>query len=435
MARPSLNPLAQVQQALQGYLHAPHWYLALSGGLDSSVLLHLLAQWRQQQSLPPLTAVHVYHGLQAVAADWPAHCAQQCQALGINFQLLEVQVAPGASLEAAAREARYKALASLLTPGALLLTAQHAEDQAETFLFRVLRGAGVRGLAAMPRVRPLGAGLLVRPLLGCRRGELEQYAQQNRQVWVEDPTNRDLRFSRNYLRHEVVPRLVSHWPQATASLARAAEHMAETQTLLDELAQQDLAAMVDEPNPWAWLGLPQLPLAALRSLSEARQRNLLRHWLSSWTALPDTAHWAGWQTLRDAAPEATPEWRLAQGILVRAEGWIWFLPPSWYQSLGTALPAVIKEEPLCLPNNGCIWVQGPSLNGLHLSYRQGGEQMQVPGRGRRDLKRLLNEQGVPVFVRHRLPLLWQDEVLVAVANLPALSVSDWSVRWQPPGLS
>jgi tRNA(Ile)-lysidine synthase len=420
---------------LEPWRGAAGWRIAFSGGLDSTVLLHLLADLARQHALPPLTAVHVHHGLQAVAASWPGHCRQVCQILGVAFQVIDVQVRPGASLEQAARQARYAALEGVMQEGEVLLTAQHRDDQAETLMFRLLRGAGVRGLAAMPAHRPLGKGQLFRPFLDEPRAVLEAYAQEEGLSWIEDPSNQDSRFSRNYLRSHVMPMLATRWPQAVVSMTRSAAHLAEAQGLLDELAMQDLAA-AQTPCTWPWLDLPSLELAPLESLSEARQRNALRHWLAPMTRLPDTDHWAGWNSLRDAGPDGRPVWRLADGHLHRAEGRIWWLSGIWLKDVAGSQHWSMASQPLTLPGNGMLHLLGEiPRGGLHVHYRRGGEVLDVPERGRRDLKRLLNEKRVPVFLRGRLPLLYRGEQLLAVANLPGLDADprgDWRLHWQPP---
>lgn len=175
----------RLRQALQPWRTAPAWRIAFSGGLDSSVLLHLLADWARHEDLPPLSAIHVHHGLQPAADAWPEYCAQFCARLDIPLEVVRVQVAPGASLEQAARRVRYAAFAERLGSGEVLLGAQHRDDQAETLLLRLLRGAGVRGLAAMPASRPLGQGSLVRPLLDCSRAELQAYAQTHGMIWID----------------------------------------------------------------------------------------------------------------------------------------------------------------------------------------------------------------------------------------------------------
>ncbi|MBC9249719.1 tRNA lysidine(34) synthetase TilS [Pseudomonas alcaligenes] len=421
--------------ALASWRDAPAWRVALSGGLDSTVLLHLLARLSRQQALPPLSAIHVHHGLQAAADAWPEHCRQLCAALGVPLQVEYVRVDAGASLERAAREARYAAFTRQLGAGELLLTGQHRDDQAETLLFRLLRGAGVRGLAGMPRQRALGEGTLLRPLLGMARAELEAYARQHGLRWVEDPSNSDTRLARNFLRHQVLPPLARHWPQAAANLARSAEHLREAQGLLDELAMADLAAAAT-PSAFAWLALPSLALQPLRQLSPARQRNALRHWLAALGELPDSDHWRGWEALRDAAADAAPIWRMAGGELQRADGRLWWLAGPWLQAVPAPELELAQQASWSLPGNGQLNLQGELARaGLQVRYRQGGEVLQVPGRGHRDLKRLFNEQGVPAFVRSRVPLLFRGNELLAVANLPGLDGAQWGawrLAWCPP---
>ncbi|MDX5373176.1 MAG: tRNA lysidine(34) synthetase TilS [Pseudomonadaceae bacterium] len=421
--------------ALRPWRDAPAWHVALSGGLDSSVLLHLLARLREREHLPPLLAIHVHHGLQAAADAWPGHCQALCDSLDVPLHVERVRVDDGASLERAAREARYAAFARRLGEGELLLTGQHRDDQAETLLLRLLRGAGVRGLVGMPESRRLGRGWLARPLLRASRAELEDYARRQGLAWVEDPSNGDVGLARNFLRGEVLPLLARHWPQAAATLARTAEHMHEAEQLLAQLAEQDLAAARTR-HEFAWLGLPSLELAPLLDLPEARQRNALRHWLAPLTLMPDSAHWEGWLDLRDAATDAAPCWRLASGELRRAAGRLWWLGGDWLRQPAMSQGWPDPRQALPLPGNGEVCLQGGAPDGaLHLGYRQGGEVLALAGRGHRDLKRLLNERGVPAFVRGRLPLLLRGEELLAVANLPGLdgpSSGEWRLCWRPP---
>lgn len=417
--------------SLKPWLDAPAWRVAFSGGLDSTVLLTALVRLRQQHRLPPLSAVHVHHGLQAVADSWPAHCAKICDGLGVPLEVVPVQVAAGASIERAARVARYKAFAERLGEGEVLLMAQHQDDQAETLLFRMLRGAGVRGLGAMPISRALGQGKLVRPLLTIDRADLESYARAQELEWIEDPSNASLVHSRNYLRHQVMPVLKQRWPRAPSSMARTAAHLAEAQSLLDELAEMDLLA-ARAPDDWPWLPLRSLDLSVLRSLSSARQRNALRHWLADFTLLPDTDHWAGWEALRDAAVDATPRWRLEGGELHRAGRRLWWLYGPWLEAVAGAFPLERRVTTLALAGNGAVSLEGAVQGAFEIRYRHGGESMALPGRGRRDLKRLLNEAQVPGFVRSRLPLLYLDGELVAIANLRQFDTAQVSLVWTPP---
>ncbi len=370
---------ARLLQALAPWRNAPTWHIAFSGGLDSTVLLHLLASLANTQTLPPLRAVHVHHGLQAAADAWPAHCQAVCDSLGVPLRLMRVQVRPGASLERAARDARYQAFMQAMGAGEVLFTGQHRDDQAETLLFRLLRGAGVRGLAAMPEHRPLAQGHLVRPLLAFSRSELEAYAQQHQLHWIEDPSNVDPRFSRNYLRHRVLPSLTERWPQAITQLARTAEHMAEAQGLLDELAQMDLQR-AGQPSAFPWLPLPSLALEPLRQLSDARQRNVLRYWLTPLTRLPDSDHWTGWNALRDAKGDAQPLWRLADGQMQRSGERIWWLPTTWSTFSDASVSWPDPQQPLELMGNGQLRFIGRAPEGpLVVRYRQGAKSSMCRG--------------------------------------------------------
>lgn len=425
----------RLRDALQPWRSASGWCVAVSGGLDSTVLLHLLASLAQREALPPLSAIHIHHGLQSAADAWPAHCRELCAALSVSLQVEYVQVLPGASLERVAREARYAAFAARLGAGEVLLTAQHRDDQAETLLFRLLRGAGVQGLSAMPVSRALGVGQLVRPLLNCSRDELLAYAREHKLTWIEDPSNADERFSRNYLRRQVLPALLGRWPQASANMARSAAHLSEAAQLLDELAQQDIAA-AQVSAEFAWLPLPNLALPTLRDLSEPRQRNALRYWLRPLTAMPDSEHWAGWQALRDAALDAAPVWKLAAGELRRSDERLWWVAGDWLVSPAPLSTVVQGNQQVALPVNGSVRIEGqlPAGN-WQLGYRQPGDQILLPGRGHRDLKRLFNELRLPAFVRDRLPLLRLDNQVVAIANLSGLQGAadgSWQLHWQPP---
>ncbi|OBY59924.1 tRNA lysidine(34) synthetase TilS [Pseudomonas sp. AU12215] len=414
---------------------APAWHVAFSGGLDSTVLLHLLAGLARRQPLPPLSAIHVHHGLQAVADAWPEHCQRFCDGIGVPLRVTRVQVDGGASLERAAREARYASLTAALGEGECLLTGQHRDDQAETVLFRLFRGAGVRGLSGMAACRPLGAGMLLRPLLGISRAELERYARRHGLGWVDDPSNACDDYDRNYLRNHVVPGIVQRWPSAVETIARSAEHLAEADGLLAELAQNDLVS-AGARDEYIGMQLPSLAVAALAQLSEPRQRNALRHWLAPLARLPDSAHWAGWRDLRDAREDAEPIWRLADGELRRAHGRLWWLANPWLGFVPANQSWRDPSQVLSLPGNGELRFDGEAPKGpLEVRYRQGGEVMALVGRGSRDLKRLLNEAAVPAFLRGRLPLLWRADELLGVALLPGLRVEagqGWTLRWTPP---
>ncbi|VAW79490.1 tRNA(Ile)-lysidine synthetase, partial [hydrothermal vent metagenome] len=264
------NPFDAVAAALPD---AAAYAVAYSGGVDSHVLLHLLAS--QRESLrAPLMAVHVDHGIQSQSDEWRAHCARVCHQLDIPFHALQAdgKAGPGESPEAAARHARYRALADWLPEGAVLLTAQHRDDQAETLLLQLFRGAGPRGLSAMPASVPLGRGLLLRPFLDVTRADILAWAQAHDLAWIEDPSNTDTRYDRNLLRHELWPLLQQRWPGLSTVLARAADHQSEQAGLADALAEMDLSS-------GCRTGENHLVQSALLTLEPARQRNLLRFWI------------------------------------------------------------------------------------------------------------------------------------------------------------
>lgn len=403
---------------LAPWLRAKHWYVGFSGGMDSTVLLHLLVGLKKKYLLPEVSAVYIHHGLQDVADDWVLHCQHICHQLAISLLVVKVKVAKQASIEAAARDARYQAFKKILKEGDVLFTAQHQNDQAETLLFRLVRGAGVRGLAGIPRQRKLGAGELVRPLLTISRKQLKEYARVNHLNWVEDPTNKDITFARNYIRHQVIPVLKQRWPGVINNISQATSHLQEAQQLLNELALQDLQSAQAQPL-YSWLTLPSLLLEPLAHLPLARQKNALSYWLSAYTLLPNSQHWRGWQELVTAKEDASPIWRLHHAELHRANGRVWLLTGHWLETPVSETMQVMSS-PIHLADNGQVILTGPLPNNmLTLHYRQGGEVIELAQRGKRNLKRLFNEVSLPIFVRNRIPLLFdQQGKLLAVANFP-----------------
>lgn len=244
--------------------------VGFSGGRDSVALLHLLQQLRSYRAFD-LAACHVNHQLSPNALTWQSFCAAYCVEHGIPLQIVEVKVPRGSAdgLESAARTARYAAFKALQADW--LMLGQHQADQAETVLFNLVRGCGVRGAAGIPSIRLLRAGLLLmRPMLNCRREQIERYLSAQGLSWVEDESNADLRFTRNYLRHQVIPVLRVRFPAVEQSLAAAAARFSEAQQLLDELAVQDLSS--------SSIHFP-LALVVLQRLSEPRARNVLRYML------------------------------------------------------------------------------------------------------------------------------------------------------------
>ncbi|NLO80404.1 MAG: tRNA lysidine(34) synthetase TilS [Xanthomonadaceae bacterium] len=408
-------------EALWQRLPQPHpaagYCVAYSGGRDSHVLLHLVAALRPRLGVP-VRALHVHHGLQAPADDWVEHCRRICRELGIPLQVERVQcrAGPGISIEEAAREARYAAYERHLKVGEVLLLAHHQDDQIETLLLRLLRGAGVHGLAAMPPSRPLGRGLLLRPLLDVPLAAIAAYAEAQGLSWVEDPSNRDDAYDRNFLRNRLLPLLAERWPGYARPLQRAAALAREAADLLDALAEQDLRQCAAGDG---------LDLEALRLLTEPRQRNLLRCWLRRQGLRPPARErlQAGLKTLLEAAPDRSPElaWdgvrlrRYRNRLLLDTEPEEVPAPFAWDLA-----------SPLELP--GWRWqvesVIGAGLRAalrqrrVEVRFRQGGERCRLAGeRHSRSLKKLLQERGIPPWERERLPLIYIDGELAAVADL------------------
>jgi tRNA(Ile)-lysidine synthase len=403
-----------LRRFLQTLPPAGRYLVAYSGGLDSHVLLHALNALGVN-----LAAVHVHHGLSPNADLWSEHCLAVCKELDVPCRVSRVQVtAAGSGLEAAARSARYAALEQALGEGEMLLTAHHQDDQAETLLLMLLRGAGVAGLAAMPPLRRCAAGWLARPLLDLPRDALRHYAQTQGLSWVDDESNFDTSLDRNHLRHDLLPRLRQRWPAASRAMARSAAHLAEAKELLEELAAADLARSGGS-RPGT------LSVAALGQLTPARRRNLLRYWVrGQGLPLPDSVHLRRIeQEILPARPDAEPHvaWPGAEVRRYRDDlHALWPLAP---------LPAAelpwTADAPLAL-SDGRILVAVPAA-GLGLSaarcagaritvrFRAGGERCAPVGRGHsHELKKLFQEAGVPPWERERVPLLFVDGVLAQV---------------------
>lgn len=415
---PLLNAHPDIRRLIVGY----------SGGLDSHVLLHLLATNRTSWPERTLAAVYVDHGLQAASATWGEHCDQVCRELEVPFRTLRIDArsGPGESPEAAARRARYAVFAVELEPDAALLTAHHRDDQAETLLLQLLRGAGPHGLAAMPAAARLGRGWLLRPLLDLDRADLLAYAQAYRLRWIEDASNADTGFDRNYLRHCVLPLLRKRWPAANQTLARSARWCAETAAWLDAEAAADLAQVVaDHPD--------RLTISALRERSELRQRNLLRYWLRQ-LSLPTPGSRQLWRILHDtlnAACDRNPHICWPGGEVRRYRDMLYAMPPLAPHDARRSFiwrPNANGHPPLELPGIGRLeWreTMGAGLResaltdtALIVRFRQGGEHFRPIGRRHgQELKKLLQEAGIPPWERDRLPLVYEGEALLAVVGL------------------
>jgi tRNA(Ile)-lysidine synthase len=435
--------------------------LAYSGGLDSAVLFHLLQHYvrnAQQTAAEKVTglslvALHVNHGLQTQASQWAQHCVAQAVSYGIKMQLIEtvVQKEAGQSLEDAAREARYQIFQAFVKEGDVLCLAHHQNDQAETLLFRLLRGSGPLGLAAMRDQLDFGPAILVRPLLRCSRNELENYARMQGLNWVDDPSNEEVHFDRNYLRHEILPRLQQRWPAVIKTFARVAEINQDTVQLLTEVAQEDYKIAGRNQGQ-------QLCVLVLRNFSEQRIDNLLRYWLQKQgSQLPSRRNLLRirLELLRPGAGgEARVTW--ADTDVRVYQHALYCLPKMPEHDIALAQTWVLTQSPEGLflgEGRGtlrCKKVMGQGIQAqfmeqasqrgdLHIRWRQGGERCHPAGRQHsQSLKKLLQEYHVPPWLRQHLPLIYSGEHCLAVPGLwvckdfaAAADAPGYVVNWTP----
>lgn len=400
---------------------ARRYRVAYSGGRDSHVLLHCLRAVQPQAT----SAVHVHHGLHPEADRWAEHCVEVCAKLNVTLDVIEVNAHPaaGQSPEAAAREARYRALAECLGHDEALLTAHHRNDQAETLLLQLLRGAGPRGLAAMPAHCSLGAGLHLRPLLEFPRAALADYAARLDLNWVEDHSNLDLNLDRNFLRHRVAPVLAERWPAWDATLARAAVNSSESAMLAEALGHADLQlAVTADPL--------QLDLAALRRLDRVRRANVVRVWLQGLgVATPARAHMQRLlDDVVDGRVDAEPVVHWAGVELRRYRERLYAMAPLAPHDPNQCIPWSL-QAPLPLPalevclSAVCTQGRGVRADALvrgdtQVRFRRGGERLRPVGSAHhRELKTLFQEAGVAPWQRARIPLLYVGDQLAAVGDL------------------
>ena len=409
--------------------------IALSGGSDSMVLLHVMAELRVHNPQLQLRALHVDHQLHPQSSQWAEHCLQAATALGVSCEVLRVNVSGADELgvEAAARTVRYAAFRSALKAGEVLLTAHHADDQLETILLALMRGSGVDGLAAMPSCIRFAQGWHARPLLGFTHEALHEWAQSRQVTYISDPSNDDTHFDRNFLRQSVVPLLKSRWPAIARTASRSASHLAEAQTLLDDWTETDyLLASVDDA----------LSVDALRELPTPRRHALLRFWLQRQDVLmPSTrvlhslehdmlqsahdrvprVHWQGAEVHRhrDLLYVEQP---LSDFDATLKLNWNWQQELTLPSELGclSLFDGAVSEHAFSWSadrfTNGIARSRLP--NQLEVRFRDGGERIRLPNeKHHRALKKLLQESAVLPWWRECLPLVYAGDKLVAVADL------------------
>ena len=408
-------------------------FVGFSGGADSHSLLHALVELSRSEALPPIIALHINHGLHEDADDWSAHCAAVASDLGVEFHERVVSVDAGASLEAQARDARYRVFESFLSDGDVLLLGHHLDDQVETVLFRLIRGAGPSGLAGIPEKRPLGRGLLMRPLLGITRDQIENYAGSHQLAYLDDGSNDDTRYDRNFLRHEVLPLIESRWPGYRSGFARSA-------TLSGELAA---SGHFDNPTEYTRYGGPYLPM----DVHDAKSLHRALHgWLKELNApLPEFV------ALEEFARQCThaqgdklPELRVGGYLLQRWRQGIHLYPVDIDRdfdiscevggAVSGAWGAIAwQEADMGLPAGVPIRVRAP----------RPGEAVSLDQRPRRSVGQWLQEAGVPPYLRGCYPLVQFGEEIIAIPDVGLASDgSNFSLCkgglvpvWTPPKIA
>jgi len=382
------------------------WLIAHSGGLDSQVLLHLAARHLPAASVQVL---HINHQLQSGAEKWAQFSAAQAKALGLDHQTVCLSLSDQS--ENSAREGRYQVFSDRLRAGDCLLMGHHADDQAETLLFRLLRGSGLRGLTGIPRSRPLAAGQLLRPLLGATRTQLEDWAQQQGLDWVDDPTNAIDDYDRNFLRNRVMPLLRERWPGLAQRWGQTATQLADAEQLLNQYLDRDLLSLQGAQRQ---LNCQQLPASA------GQRRALLRRWLQQQGISVEAARLMRIETeVIGAQADAQPLMQLGELQLRRYQQQLFIVRPGAAPASPSQASLATGEHRL---GDGVLSIAAgaglKTLDGLKLVRRQGGEYLRPAGRGGRcSLKKLLQEKGIPPWQRSHWPLLMSGEEIVAVPGL------------------
>jgi len=410
-----------IEQTIASFTDRVIW-VAYSGGVDSHVLLHLLAS---SKDLPIhcLKAIHIDHSLHDDSAQWAMHCAKVASTLGVDFQSIKVEVlnSHAMGVEAAARRVRYQAIAGKLSTQDIVLTAQHQEDQAETLLLQLLRGAGPKGLSAMASLSSLGEGQMMRPFLNATQVEIMAYATEHKLDWIDDPSNSNNQFNRNYIRHEVWPLIIKRWPSASRLLSRSAQHCYEADTLLADLAKLDLAVVLGKGSE------NSLTIDGLLSLSIERCKNLLRYFIVSHQfSLPSATML---QRIIDevclSAEDSMPmiQW---SGIQIRRyRGEIFFLKPQKPVDTSHAFLCKTPERLKLFEDCFLTWLVVENIgisqamfdDGLQVGFREGGEKIKLYGhQHHKSLKTLWQEWAIPPWERDRIPLLFYGNELIAVVG-------------------
>ena len=424
---PASSVVQSVVTQLQSIENANNYWLAFSGGIDSLVLLHILSTHRHQLNDVNIKAVHVNHSLSKNADQWEQHCRTCCEQWKIEYVSIDVDATPrqGESPEARARTVRYEAISKLVKQGDCLLTAHHQDDQVETLLLQLLRGSGPKGLSAMPELSEFSDGQIARPLINCKRDAIQAYAIKHQLKWIEDESNRDIKYDRNYLRHEVIPKLQQRWPSLSQTVSRSARHCAEAVEILESAAQQGLKKINPHNRDF-------LSISELTTFTKVEQKNILRYWFQ----LRGLSTPSGVQLdqvitqVLTASADSSPKLCWEGGEVRRYRDQLYAM-----SSLGDVTGLIESEpvdwnvdQPLEFVQVGILTAisgEGDGIakkylaeHNLRVGFRQGGESIQPVGRKEKHtLKNLFQESGVPPWVRERIPLIYIGDELAAVGNL------------------
>lgn len=417
----------QLKLFLEALFHShnhsnPTLLVAFSGGVDSAVLLYLLCQLQKEVSFH-LKAMYVNHGLSQRAGEWAVFCQEVCHELGVPINVVSVKVdkKSGLGIEAAARHARYDVLNK--AEADYICLGHHQDDQAETFLLQLARGAGVKGLASMSKID--SQRRLLRPLLNTKRSALIEYAMQHQIQWIEDESNADVEFDRNFIRHTLIPTFNQRYKDIASLVARSAAHMGEANQLLDELAMVDANLILDEMHPFGLLRLD-----ALFKLSRARQGNFIRWWLAkNEVGMPTKAVLNQiLEQLQSKKTDATIKVKVSEHLtIMRYQGRAYLVQETKQSANINRLWQ--GEESLLLPDQsrlsftkklgeGFAYERGGRVIQLRIKNREGGEYFKpVLGRPRRRLKTIMQNSAIPPWQREQLPLIFMDETLVMIPNI------------------
>jgi tRNA(Ile)-lysidine synthase len=393
-------------------------YIAYSGGVDSHVLLHCCAGLPELQGR--LTAVYIHHGLQTEAESWALHCEKITKNLGVDFITLRVnaKASQGESPEAAARNARYTALKSLIHTGDLLLLAQHREDQLETVLLQLFRGGGLRGLSGMPERMAFGSGVMLRPLLNTSKQAIGDYADAHQLSWVEDPSNQSNDYDRNFLRNQIMPLLKQRWPALDKTVSRSARHCANAQVLVEQVAD---GLFNDIFNPKD----NTLCISRLTEHHRSSQQLIIRCWFG-YLGLKMPAQAVVERILGQvvAAGKQRDPVLSEQGYNIRRyrdKLYCLVVQVELQDCLWPTGQTSIKIGPdqtlTCLISSTGILRERWLAARVDIKFRRGGEKIGLPGRqGHHALKNLFQEAGIPSWERDSLPLIYLDDQLAAIGE-------------------